>query len=158
LFEGGVEEQLLQRTAQILGSGATMICLLTLSDQGVPCYDEGLAAKMSALGAPAFACTPNLFPDLMAAAIQRRAMAAMGVAYFNSNNPNLPSADQNDPWVIATVASAPPILPEPSSLALLGISAVTTARATRMCRNGSGIDLAIWRILLSALPCTDRHH
>lgn len=52
-----------------------MICLLALSDQGVPCYDEGLAAKMSALGAPAFACTPNLFPDLMAAAIQRRDIA-----------------------------------------------------------------------------------
>ena len=41
-----------------------------------PCYDERLAAKMSALGSPAFACTPDLFPDLMAAAIQKRDLAA----------------------------------------------------------------------------------
>ncbi len=76
LFEGGVEEELLQRTQQILSSGTTMVCLLALSDQGTPCYHEKLAARMSALGAPAFACTPDLFPDLMAAAIQRRDLAA----------------------------------------------------------------------------------
>ncbi len=76
LFEGGVEEELLQRTQQILSSGTTMICLLALSDEGTPCYHEKLAARMSALGAPAFACTPDLFPDLMAAAIQRRDLAA----------------------------------------------------------------------------------
>jgi Mg-chelatase subunit ChlD len=75
LIEGGVEEQLLRRTAEIVGSGVAMICLLALSDDGAPCYDEGLAAKMSALGAPAFACTPDLFPDLMANAIQKRDVA-----------------------------------------------------------------------------------
>jgi Mg-chelatase subunit ChlD len=75
LIEGGVEEQLLRRTAEIIGAGTTMICLLALSDDGAPCYDEGLAAKMSSLGAPAFACTPDLFPDLMAAAIQKRDIA-----------------------------------------------------------------------------------
>ncbi len=75
LIEGGVEEQLLRRTAEIITAGATMVCLLALSDDGAPCYDEGLAARMSALGAPAFACTPDLFPDLMAAAIQKRDIA-----------------------------------------------------------------------------------
>lgn len=75
LIEGGVEEQLLRRTAEIIGAGTTMICLLALSDGGSPCYDEGLAAKMSSLGAPAFACTPDLFPDLMASAIQKRDIA-----------------------------------------------------------------------------------
>lgn len=39
-------------------------------------FGEGLAAKMSSLGAPAFACTPDLFPDLMAAAIQKQDIAA----------------------------------------------------------------------------------
>ncbi|MBI0382431.1 hypothetical protein JBE27_40785 [Streptomyces albiflaviniger] len=29
-------------------------------------------AALAALGAPAFACTPDLFPDVMAAAIERR--------------------------------------------------------------------------------------
>jgi hypothetical protein len=72
LIEGGVAEQLLQRSAEILRNGTTMICLLALSDKGAPAYDEALAARMSALGAPAFACTPDLFPDLMAAAIQRK--------------------------------------------------------------------------------------
>ncbi len=72
LIEGGVEEQLLRRAAQLLSSGVQVVCLLALSDEGSPCYDEGLAAKMTALGAPAFACTPDLFPDLMAHAIQRR--------------------------------------------------------------------------------------
>ncbi len=76
LIEGGVEEQLLKRSAEIIAGGTNMICLLALSDEGTPCYDEGLAAKMTALGAPAFACTPDLFPDLMAAAIQRRDIAA----------------------------------------------------------------------------------
>lgn len=75
LIEGGVEEQLLRRTAEIIGAGTTMICLLALSDGGSPCYDEGLAAKMSSLGAPAFACTPDLFPELMASAIQKRDIA-----------------------------------------------------------------------------------
>jgi Mg-chelatase subunit ChlD len=72
LIEGGVAEQLLRRSAEIIGGGTRMICLLALSDQGTPCYDEGLAAKMTSLGAPAFACTPDLFPDLMATAIQYR--------------------------------------------------------------------------------------
>jgi len=72
LIEGGVAEQLLRRTTELVQSGVTMICLLALSDQGAPCYDQRLAAQMSALGAPAFACTPDLFPGLMAAAIQKR--------------------------------------------------------------------------------------
>jgi hypothetical protein len=72
LIEGGVEEQLLRRTAALVASGVTMVCLLALSDEGAPCYDEGLAGKMTALEAPAFACTPDLFPDLMAATIQKR--------------------------------------------------------------------------------------
>ncbi len=72
LIEGGVAEQLCQRTAAIVASGVTMICLLALNDDGAPCFDENLAARMTSLGSPAFACTPDLFPDLMAAAIQRR--------------------------------------------------------------------------------------
>lgn len=80
LIEGGVEEHLLRRTAEILSGGTMMVCLLALSDEGAPCYDERLAAQMSALGAPAFACTPDLFPDLMAAAIQRRDIATWAAA------------------------------------------------------------------------------
>ena len=76
LYEGGVSEGLLRQTAELISSGVTMICLLALSDQGSPCYDEKLASQMTALGAPSFACTPELFPSLMAAAIKKEDIAA----------------------------------------------------------------------------------
>jgi hypothetical protein len=43
---------------------------------GAPCIDLVLAGQMTALGAPAFACTPDLFPDLMATTIQKGDIAA----------------------------------------------------------------------------------
>jgi Mg-chelatase subunit ChlD len=76
LFEGGVERELLQRTASLIASGVQVIVLLALSDEGRPSFDQELAAKLAALGAPAFACTPEMFPDLMAAAIQKRDIGA----------------------------------------------------------------------------------
>jgi len=72
LIEGGVRENLLKSAASIIGSGVNMLTLLALSDDGAPVYDHENAADLAALGSPAFACTPDLFPDLMAAAIQRR--------------------------------------------------------------------------------------
>ena len=35
-------------------------------------FDDRHAAALAALGIPAFACTPDVFPDLMAAALQKR--------------------------------------------------------------------------------------
>jgi Mg-chelatase subunit ChlD len=72
LYEGGVERELLARVAELLGAGVSVIVLLALSDKGAPSFDHELAAKLAALGAPAFACTPDHFPGLMAAAIERR--------------------------------------------------------------------------------------
>ncbi len=72
LFEGGVEAELLKRAGSLIGSGVQFITLLALSDDGATAFDQGLAAKLSAMGAPAFACTPDLFPDLMAAAINKQ--------------------------------------------------------------------------------------
>lgn len=72
LFEGGVEEELLKRAASLVVSGTQFIALLALSDDGAPGYDHQIAAKLAALGIPAFACTPDLFPDLMAAAINKQ--------------------------------------------------------------------------------------
>lgn len=76
LYEGGVEAELLRQTAEMVSSGVQMVCLLALNDEGSPCFDEKLAAQMSELGAPAFACTPDLFPDLMATTIQKGNIAA----------------------------------------------------------------------------------
>lgn len=71
LYEGGVEKQLLQRAAELVESGVQFITLLALSDEGAPSYDHAIAAKLAALGVPSFACTPDAFPGLMAAAIRR---------------------------------------------------------------------------------------
>jgi Mg-chelatase subunit ChlD len=71
LYEGGVENNLLRRAAELVAGGVQFITLLALSDEGRPSYDEALAAKLAALGVPSFACTPDLFPPLMAAAIRK---------------------------------------------------------------------------------------
>jgi hypothetical protein len=76
LIEGGVRENLIRRSASIIASGVTLVTLLALSDDGAPVYDHRNAADLAALGSPAFACTPDLFPDLMAAAIGRSDIAA----------------------------------------------------------------------------------
>ena len=70
LFEGGNKAELLKRAASIVASGVTCVALLALSDSGKPGYDHEMAAKFAGMGIPAFACTPDLFPDMMAAAIQ----------------------------------------------------------------------------------------
>jgi Mg-chelatase subunit ChlD len=72
LYEGGDERQMLQRAAELVASGVQVVCLLALSDTGAPSFDTGNAAQLAAMGIPSFACTPDLFPDLMAAAITRQ--------------------------------------------------------------------------------------
>ncbi|HVG00097.1 MAG TPA: VWA domain-containing protein [Chloroflexia bacterium] len=72
LYEGGNREEMLKRVAWLVGSGATLVALLALSDDGAPSYDHSVAAAFASLGVPAFACTPDLFPELMAAAIGRQ--------------------------------------------------------------------------------------
>ena len=75
LYEGGVAEELLRRAGAMINSGVQFITLLALSDEGGPSFDRELAANLSALGAPSFACSPDQFPELMAAAINRRDIA-----------------------------------------------------------------------------------
>lgn len=76
LFEGGDRDDLLRRCAQLVRSGVKVVALLALSDDGAPAYDHDNAAALAALGVPAFACTPDGFPDLMAAAIEGRDLTA----------------------------------------------------------------------------------
>ncbi len=72
LYEGGNADEMLARARTLVQSGVSVVCLLALNDQGAPSYDTQHAAAFAALGIPTFACTPDLFPDLMAAALQRR--------------------------------------------------------------------------------------
>ena len=74
LFEGGNENEMLRRIASIKASGVQCIALLALNDEGAPSYDHNIAAKLAQLDITAFACTPELFPDLMAAAINKQDM------------------------------------------------------------------------------------
>ena len=72
LYEGGNQQEMLLRAAELVASGVQVICLLALSDKGTPSFDQRNAARLANLGIPSFACTPDLFPDLMAAAIQKQ--------------------------------------------------------------------------------------
>jgi VWA domain containing CoxE-like protein len=69
LFEGGNVLQMQQRIVDLHTSGVQIISLLALSDDGTPSYDVANAKYMAAHNIPVFACTPDLFPDMMAAAI-----------------------------------------------------------------------------------------
>jgi Mg-chelatase subunit ChlD len=72
LYQGSLSEQMLRRAAELVASGVQMICLLALDDRGTPSFDHENAARMAQLGIPVFSCTPDLFPDMMAAAIQQQ--------------------------------------------------------------------------------------
>lgn len=76
LYEGGNAEEMLTRLARLIGLGVNVIVLLALSDAGRPAYNPNLSARVAALGAPVFACTPDQFPDLMAAALRRQDLHA----------------------------------------------------------------------------------
>ncbi|MBF6124117.1 VWA domain-containing protein [Nocardia brasiliensis] len=71
LYEGGVRDEMLRRINAMKESGVQVVALLALSDEGAPAFDHENAADLAALGVPAFACTPDKFPDLLAVALDR---------------------------------------------------------------------------------------
>jgi hypothetical protein len=76
LYEGGDAESMLRRAASLIRSGVRLIVLLALNDDGAPSYAHGHAAALAALGAPVFACTPDRFPEMLAAALEGRDVGA----------------------------------------------------------------------------------
>lgn len=72
LFEGSNEQEMRKKVAQLIDSGVQVITLLALNDEGAPFYDHHNADFFASLGIPVFACTPDLFPDLMAAALSKQ--------------------------------------------------------------------------------------
>ena len=76
LFEGGSREDMLRRIRSLRAGGVHVLVLLALSDSGAPAYDRENAAALAALGVPAFACTPDAFPDLLAVALSGGDVAA----------------------------------------------------------------------------------
>jgi len=72
LYEGGDAAGMRKRAAELAGAGVQVIVLLALNDDGAPGYDHSHAQFFSNLGIPVFACTPDKFPDLMAAALSKQ--------------------------------------------------------------------------------------
>jgi len=70
LFEGGNEAQLVRRLQEMKESGVRVICLLALSDSGIPSFDSRLAGKLSGIGIPCFGCTPQRLPELVEGALR----------------------------------------------------------------------------------------
>ena len=86
LFEGGNTLRMLQTIAEIKASGVTIIALLALNDKGAPSYDNTIAGKLAQMDIPAFACTPNQFPQLLAAAIEGRNLRKLNVKGLRIKN------------------------------------------------------------------------
>ena len=72
LYEGGNQTEMRKKFRSFVSAGMQVIVLLALNDDGSPSYDRGNAAFLADLGIPVFSCTPDLFPELMANAIQKK--------------------------------------------------------------------------------------
>jgi len=87
LYEGGNRAEMFKKIHALREAGVGMVALLALSDEGAPGYDHENASALAALGVPAFACTPDHFPGLMAAALSRQDLyrwaGASGIALAN---------------------------------------------------------------------------
>ena len=72
LCEYGDRSVMYEQLANFVASGVKPICLLALDDGGTPSYDHKVATCVATLGIPTFGCTPDLFPDMFAGAIEGR--------------------------------------------------------------------------------------
>lgn len=72
LYEGGDQAKMRKRALELVSAGVQVVVLLALNDEGAPFYDHDNAQYFSNLGIPVFACTPDKFPDLMAAALSKQ--------------------------------------------------------------------------------------
>ncbi|MBP9501250.1 MAG: VWA domain-containing protein [Candidatus Promineofilum sp.] len=72
LFEGGNKERMVRQVGQMLADGVQFITLLALNDQGAARYNAAVAQELADLGTPAFACTPEQFPELLGRALSGR--------------------------------------------------------------------------------------
>ena len=77
LYEGGNQAQLVRRMQQMIESGVRVLCLLALSDSGIPSFDKRLADQLSKLGIPCFGCTPQLMPELVEGALRGHDLTAL---------------------------------------------------------------------------------
>jgi hypothetical protein len=77
LIEGGNQSQLIRRMKEMVESGVRVVCLLALSDSGIPTYNETVARKLSECGVPCFGCTPNRLPELIEGVLKKHDLKAL---------------------------------------------------------------------------------
>ncbi|RAP75817.1 VWA domain-containing protein [Paenibacillus montanisoli] len=70
LYEGGNQSEMIRRLRDMHEAGVKTICLLALSDDGVPSYDEEVAMKLARYGIPCFGCSPDKLPELIEGALK----------------------------------------------------------------------------------------
>lgn len=83
LYEGGNKTEMLKRAHQIKAAGVQFIALLALNDEGAPIYDKNIAASFAAIDIPSFACSPDQFPSLMAATINKEEYGSLVRKFAN---------------------------------------------------------------------------
>lgn len=62
---------------EMVASGVRVICLLALSDSGIPTFDQQVARKLSEGGVPCFGCTPNKLPELIEGVLKKQDLKAL---------------------------------------------------------------------------------
>lgn len=72
LYEGGDEKEMRKKFVSLVNRGVQLIVLPALNDDGAPSYDKDNARFLAEIGVPTFACTPDKFPELMAAALNKQ--------------------------------------------------------------------------------------
>lgn len=77
LYEGGNAAFLLQKAKELVASGVIVIAVLALNNDGAPSFDRQTAGSLAALSIPSFACTPDNFPEILAAAINRQDLSRL---------------------------------------------------------------------------------
>jgi hypothetical protein len=97
LFEGGHVATMRTRVAELVRDGVTVVVLLALSDDGVGAFDHHEAAALGALGAAVLACTPDTFPDVLAASLEGAAGPTWSAGRpSGASRPSPPDWDQDD--------------------------------------------------------------
>ncbi|RKP49968.1 VWA domain-containing protein [Cohnella endophytica] len=77
LYEGGNQAEMIRRLGEMKQAGVKTLCLLALSDEGVPSYDENVAKKLANLGIPCFGCSPDRLPELIEGALKGMDLQAL---------------------------------------------------------------------------------
>ncbi len=77
LYEMGNAGKLLSRLRDLKDSGVTVVCLLAITNSGKPSYDINLAQKISNIGIPCFASSPQKLPLLLDCILHHRDLSIL---------------------------------------------------------------------------------